>query len=209
MTAGCVVPRGDVLELLWRIRDTIPGEARRRTGRARLSRLDSPREAKNTPTLWSVPPLPRRVVVSHARAEADRLLADAKSQADRMVSEARRYSERMASPRHPRQGALDKWNGMEWNGMEWMEWNGRNGMEWNGMEWNGMEWYKALGLGWATSTSTRFASGGIPTHTAPETQHTHTTCGPPREPAMTTSSTQRSECWGAPKDRDHAVATGA
>lgn len=88
MTAGCVVPRGDVLELLDDIKDAIPGDlddaqdvldqkdgllgSAREHAESTVAKANSEAES----------------MVSHARADADRILADAKAQADRMVAEA-------------------------------------------------------------------------------------------------------------------------
>ena len=81
MTAGCVVPRGDVLELVDDIKDAIPGElddaqdvldARdNAAGGQGARRLDGRHRDHRRP----IPAQPRP-------AEADRLLADAKSQAE-------------------------------------------------------------------------------------------------------------------------------
>ena len=92
MTAGCVVPRGDVLELLDDIKDSIPGELddaqdvldqrdtligdAREHAETTVAKADSESEA----------------VLAHARAEADRILSEAKAQADRMVDEASSHS---------------------------------------------------------------------------------------------------------------------
>ena len=95
MTAGCVVPRGDVLELIDDIKDAIPANSTmHRTCSTRATRCCA--RPRSTPGRWS----PRRTaeadsLLNHARTEADRLLADAKAQADRMVAEARQHSERM------------------------------------------------------------------------------------------------------------------
>lgn len=88
MTAGCVVPRGDVLELLDDIKDAIPGELddAQDVLDERDSLIVSAREhAENSVAKANAD---SESMVSHARAEADRILADAKAQADRMVEEA-------------------------------------------------------------------------------------------------------------------------
>ena len=96
MTAGCVVPRGDVLELIDDI-GTRSRRTRRRPGRSRRPRLDVARGQEHAESAVSGANAEADSVLSHARSEADRLLADAKSQADRMVAEARQHSERMVT----------------------------------------------------------------------------------------------------------------
>lgn len=88
MTAGCVVPRGDVLELLDDIKDSIPGELddAQDVLDQRDSMLDNAREHADTVITKSDEE--SDAVLSHARAEADRILSEAKAQADRMVDEA-------------------------------------------------------------------------------------------------------------------------
>ncbi|MFT4044045.1 MAG: DivIVA domain-containing protein [Gordonia sp. (in: high G+C Gram-positive bacteria)] len=88
MTAGCVVPRGDVLELLDDIKDAIPGElddAQDVLDQRETMLGDARDHAENVITKADEE---SDAVMAHARAEADRILADAKAQADRMVSEA-------------------------------------------------------------------------------------------------------------------------
>ncbi|MBJ7287476.1 MULTISPECIES: DivIVA domain-containing protein [Williamsia] len=92
MTAGCVVPRGDVLELLDDVKDSIPAELDdaqdvldqrdKLVGDARDHAESAITEATSQAD----------AMVSHARAEADRILSEAKSQADRMVAEAQAHS---------------------------------------------------------------------------------------------------------------------
>src|SRR5262249_51128740 len=95
MTAGCVVPRGDVLELIDDIKDAIPGELD--DAQDVLDARDSMlHDAKaHADSMVSSATTESDSMLNHARAEADRLLSDAKAQADRMVSEARQHSERM------------------------------------------------------------------------------------------------------------------
>src|SRR6201988_513334 len=95
MTSGCVVPRGDVLELIDDIKDAIPGELD--DAQDVLDARDSLlREAKeHSDSMGSTASAEADSLINHSRAEADRLLADAKAQADRMVAEARQHSERM------------------------------------------------------------------------------------------------------------------
>ena len=81
MTAGCVVPRGDVLELIDDIRDAIPGELddAQDVLDARDSVLNEAKE--HAESMVSSATAEADSLVAHARAEADRLLADAKGQA--------------------------------------------------------------------------------------------------------------------------------
>lgn len=78
MTAGCVVPRGDVLELIDDIRDAIPGELddAQDVLDARDSVLNEAKE--HAESMVSSATAESDSLVSHARAEADRLLADGK-----------------------------------------------------------------------------------------------------------------------------------
>src|ERR1700733_502496 len=95
MTAGCVVPRGDVLELIDDIKDAIPGELD--DAQDVLDARDSMlHEAKtHADSVMSSATAESDSLLNHARSEADRILADAKAQADRMVGKARQHSERM------------------------------------------------------------------------------------------------------------------
>ncbi len=97
MTAGCLVPRGDVLELLDDIRDAFPADLDdaqdvldqkdRLIGEAR-SHYDTTVTQANSEA---------DATLSRSRAEADRLLADAKAQADRMVAEAHQHATGMVA----------------------------------------------------------------------------------------------------------------
>src|SRR5580692_933644 len=100
MTAGCVVPRGDVLELIDDIKDAIPGELD--DAQDVLDARDSMlHDAKaHAESMVSSATTESESMMKHARAEADRILSDAKAQADRMVSEARQHSERMVGEAH-------------------------------------------------------------------------------------------------------------
>ena len=95
MTAGCVVPRGDVLELIDDVKDAIPGELddAQDVLDARDSLLNEAKE--HSGSMVATARAEADSMLNHARTEADRLLADAKAQADRMVAEARQHSERM------------------------------------------------------------------------------------------------------------------
>ena len=80
MTAGCVVPRGDVLELIDDIKDAIPGELddAQDVLDARDAMLREAREHADT-------------TVSSADAEADSLLRHARAEADRLRGECDIY----------------------------------------------------------------------------------------------------------------------
>lgn len=105
MTAGCVVPRGDVLELIDDIKDAIPGELD--DAQDVLDARDSLlREAKeHHETVIGNSNAEAEQTLSHARNEADRLLADAKAQADRMVAEARNHAEQTVGEARKRRRA--------------------------------------------------------------------------------------------------------
>ena len=93
MTSGCVVPRGDVLELLDDVRDAIPQELNdaqdvldhrdevisTAEAQAERMRTEARNEAERT--------------LAEARAEAEQLLADAREQADDLLAEARAEAE--------------------------------------------------------------------------------------------------------------------
>lgn len=67
MTASCVVPRGDVLELLDDVRDALPGE------------VDDAQDVLDH----------REHMLTEARTSADRSVADAQAEADRLLAAAR------------------------------------------------------------------------------------------------------------------------
>ncbi len=73
MTSGCVVPRGDVLELLDDVRDAIPQE------------LDDAQDVLDH----------RDEVVSKAQSQADKTLHDVRTEADKTVSSARAEAEQL------------------------------------------------------------------------------------------------------------------
>ena len=96
MTAGCVVPRGDVLELIDDIKDAIPGEAGRCPGRGMPA--TACREAKeHAETTVASADTEAESLLSHARAEADRVLADASHRRLTGWSPRRVHSESMVS----------------------------------------------------------------------------------------------------------------
>ena len=86
MTTSCVVPRGDVLELLDDIREAIPGELDDAQDvldhRDKLVE-DAAEEAARTTEV--------------AQVEADRLLAEAREQVQQMIAEAEHEAERTVS----------------------------------------------------------------------------------------------------------------
>lgn len=88
MTSGCVVPRGDVLELLDDIRDAIPGELD--DAQDVLDHRDEVLSTAQTQADTRVGDAKAEAdkTLSEARAEAEQLLADARDRADRLLSEA-------------------------------------------------------------------------------------------------------------------------
>ena len=100
MTASCVVPRGDVLELLDDVRDALPGEVDDAQDvldhrdqmigeRQRDRRQDRRRRRRPRRTGWSAPRMPTpRPPSTGARAEADRLVGEATAHADGLVARA-------------------------------------------------------------------------------------------------------------------------
>jgi cell division septum initiation protein DivIVA len=96
MTSNCVVPRGDVLELLDDVREALPGElddAQDVLDRRDELVDDAAQEAEQTR--------------SSARADADEMLAEARDEAERAVSEARAEAEQLlASARHEAERAV-------------------------------------------------------------------------------------------------------
>ncbi|WP_018682081.1 DivIVA domain-containing protein [Actinokineospora enzanensis] len=94
MTSGCVVPRGDVLELLDEIRDALPAEVD--DAQDVLDRKDeivggAEHQAEQT---LSKARLEAEQAVAEARAEADRLVAEATAHADRLVADAQDEADR-------------------------------------------------------------------------------------------------------------------
>lgn len=86
MTTSCVVPRGDVLELLDDVREAIPGElddAQDVLDHRDKLVADATEEAETART--------------EARTEADRLLTEAREQAQQMIAEAEHEAERTVS----------------------------------------------------------------------------------------------------------------
>ncbi len=93
MTSGCVVPRGDVLELLDDVRDAIPQELD--DAQDVLDHRDdvvSKAEAQSGKAIGDARSEADRTV-SSARAEAEQLIADAQEQADQLIADARARAE--------------------------------------------------------------------------------------------------------------------
>ncbi len=94
MTSSCVVPRGDILELLDEVRDALPGEVD--DAQDVLDRTDeiigaAEHEAEQT---ISKANLEAEQTIAEARAEAERLVAEAQAHADRLVQDARDEADR-------------------------------------------------------------------------------------------------------------------
>lgn len=86
MTSGCVVPRGDLLELLDDVRDAIPRE------------LDDAQDVlDHRDGLISKAQHDSELGLGKARTDAEEMLADARADAERMVAEARAHAERMVA----------------------------------------------------------------------------------------------------------------
>jgi len=94
MTSSCVVPRGDILELLNEVRDALPAEVD--DAQDVLDRKDeivgtAEHEAEQA---ISKANLEAEQTVAEARAEAQRLVAEAQAHADRLVNDARNDADR-------------------------------------------------------------------------------------------------------------------
>ncbi|MEU4803514.1 DivIVA domain-containing protein [Actinosynnema sp. NPDC023587] len=86
MTSGCVVPRGDVLELLDDVRDAIPAE------------LDDAQDVlDHRDELVGKAQHELEASTSKARSDAERMVSEAQHEAERMLSEARSRAERMVA----------------------------------------------------------------------------------------------------------------
>ncbi len=84
MTSSCVVPRGDVLELLDDIREALPGEVD--DAQDVLDQRDEIIARRDRPG--------RRDGPRPATAEAERMMAEARAQAERIIAEARAEADR-------------------------------------------------------------------------------------------------------------------
>lgn len=107
MTASCVVPRGDVLELLDDVRDALPGEVDdaqdvldhrdQMLADAAESAAKSVNEAQaEAHRLVSTAHADAEATVGGARAEADRLVGEATAHAEGLVARARDEAARLA-----------------------------------------------------------------------------------------------------------------
>jgi cell division septum initiation protein DivIVA len=95
MTSGCVVPRGDILELLDEVRDAIPAELD--DAQDVLDRRDeivAKAQHEGEQTLNKADAQAEKLVTD-TQSEADRLLAEAKDRADRMVADAEAEAQRV------------------------------------------------------------------------------------------------------------------
>jgi len=86
LSASCVLPREEVLDLLDEVRAALPQamEDARDVLAAREELLGQARDRRDQ-------------VAGEARAEADRLLADARAEADRLLADARATADRLVS----------------------------------------------------------------------------------------------------------------
>ncbi|GAA3055455.1 DivIVA domain-containing protein [Actinokineospora globicatena] len=97
MTSGCVVPRGDVLELLDEIRDALPAEVD--DAQDVLDRKDeiigsAEHQAEQA---LSKATMEAENAIAQARAQAESLIAEATAHADRLVADARDEADRAAA----------------------------------------------------------------------------------------------------------------
>ncbi len=93
MTSGCVVPRGDVLELLDDVRDALPQEFD--DAQDVLDHRDdvvSKAEAQSGKAIGDARTEADRTL-SSARSEAEQILSDARDRADQMIADARAEAE--------------------------------------------------------------------------------------------------------------------
>src|ERR1700754_3848638 len=89
MTSNCVVPRGDVLELLDDVRESLPGElddAQDVLDRRDEIVAEAEQEAEHTRTTANTD---ADQLVAEAGAEAQRLVAEARAEAQETVAQAR------------------------------------------------------------------------------------------------------------------------
>jgi cell division septum initiation protein DivIVA len=94
MTSGCVVPRGDVLELLDEVRDAIPGELD--DAQDVLDRRDElvGKAQHEAEQILNKAEAQAEELVRDTQAEAERVLAEARERADRMISDAEAEAQR-------------------------------------------------------------------------------------------------------------------
>lgn len=97
MTSGCVVPRGDVLELLDDVRDSLPSELD--DAQDVLDHRDevvAEAKAQTDKSLHDARDEAEKTVAS-ARAEAEDVLAEARERAEQMLADARAEAEKTVS----------------------------------------------------------------------------------------------------------------
>jgi cell division septum initiation protein DivIVA len=94
MTSGCVVPRGDVLELLDEVRDNIPSELD--DAQDVLDQRDEliGKAQHEADVVLNKAEAQAEQLVTETRSEADRVLAEAKAQAEKMIAEAEDEAQR-------------------------------------------------------------------------------------------------------------------
>jgi cell division septum initiation protein DivIVA len=94
MTSGCVVPRGDVLELLDEVRDAIPAELD--DAQDVLDKRDEliGKAQHEADQVLNKAEAQAEELVNETRSEVDRVLSDAKERADRMISDAEAEAQR-------------------------------------------------------------------------------------------------------------------
>ncbi|OLR91572.1 polysaccharide deacetylase family protein [Actinokineospora bangkokensis] len=97
MTSGCVVPRGDVLELLDEVRDALPAEVD--DAQDVLDRKDEIVGGAEhaAEAMLSKARLDAETMLADARAEAERLVADATATADRLIADAQDEADRTSA----------------------------------------------------------------------------------------------------------------
>ncbi|CRK58665.1 Cell division initiation protein [Alloactinosynnema sp. L-07] len=86
MTSGCVVPRGDVLELLDEVRDALPTE------------MDDAQDVLDKKDeIVGAAEHQAEQTLSKANLEADKAIADARAQAERLIAEATAHADRLVA----------------------------------------------------------------------------------------------------------------
>lgn len=97
MTSGCVVPRGDVLELLDEIRDALPGDID--DAQDVLDKKDElvGKAEHDAEAALSKANAEAAQIVEQAQAEADRLVAESQAHAEKTVAEAQDHASRVVA----------------------------------------------------------------------------------------------------------------
>jgi cell division septum initiation protein DivIVA len=106
MTSNCVVPRGDVLELLDDVREALPGElddAQDVLDRRDEIVTEAEQEAEHA---RSTAHAEAEQLVAQARAEAERTVTTARTQAEQLLAEARHEAERAVAEGRRQYGDL-------------------------------------------------------------------------------------------------------